>query len=295
MIIDCHTHIWTNIDQLGAGAGEYLRRQCGQDLVPAGATEHASAAECVDRSLVFGFRSMDLGASVPNDYIAQYAARNPSKVIGVAAIDPADPGADEEARQCLDRPEFRGLTISPATQGVHPCDSRATGIYELAAERGVPVFICQSTHFPAQGHMEYARPVLLDEIAREFPDLVIVISSMGHPWIEEGIALIGKHARVFGDIAGLVHRPWQAYNALVLAHQFNVMDKVLFGSDFPYFTAAEAIKSIYRMNEVTQGTNLPSVPREALRGVVERDALSALGIARPGERLAPDDEDEPQR
>ena len=195
--------------------------------------------------------------------------------------------------RCLDRPEFRGITLSPATQNIHPCDSRAMRIYELAAERRVPVFFCQSTHFPAQGRMEYARPSLLDEIAREYPELVIVISSMGHPWIEEGIALIGKHPRVFGDIAGLVHRPWQAYNALVLAHQFNVMDKVLFGSDFPYFPAAEAIKSIYRMNEVTQGTNLPSVPREALRGVVERDALTALGIARAGEAPPSEEEDEP--
>jgi len=283
MIVDCHTHIWASLDQLGAGAGEYLLRQCGQEDVPAAAAEHARAAECVDKSLVFGFRSVDLGASVPNDYVAQHVARHPAKMIGVAAVDPADPDAPDEAERCLGRSEFRGLTLSPATQSVHPCDSRAMVIYELASRRGVPVFFCQSTHFPAQGRMEYARPSLLDEIAREFPELVIVVSSMGHPWIEEGIALIGKHPRVFGDIAGLVHRPWQAYNALVLAHQFNVMDKILFGSDFPYFTAAEAIKSIYRMNEVTQGTNLPSVPREALRGVVERDSLTALGIARAGE------------
>jgi len=292
MIIDCHTHIWANIEQLGAGAGEYLLRQCGQTEVRAGAAEHARTAECVDKSLVFGFRSVDLGAAVPNDYVAQHVARYPSKMIGVAAIDPADADAQAEAERCLSQSEFRGLTVSPATQSIHPSDSRAMGIYELAAERSVPVFFCQSLHFPAQGRMEYARPSLLDEIAREFPDLVIVISSMGHPWIEEGIALIGKHPQVFGDIAGLVRRPWQAYNALVLAHQFNVMDKVLFGSDFPYFTAAEAITSIYRMNELTQGTNLPSVPREALRGVVERDALSALGIARADEVAARGDDDE---
>jgi hypothetical protein len=131
--------------------------------------------------------------------------------------------------------------------------------------------------------MGHARPLLLDEIAQDYPSLTIVISGLGHPWVEEGIALVGKHSRVYGDVAGLIRRPWQAYNALVLAHQFNVMDKVLFGSDFPYSTAAEAIKSVYRLHEVTQGTNLPSVPRETLRGMIERDALTALGIARPGE------------
>jgi len=82
-------------------------------------------------------------------------------------------------------------------------------------------------------------------------------------------------------MAALIRRPWQAYNALVLAHQFNVVDKVLFGSDFPFFTAADAIESVYRLHEVTQGTNLPSVPRETLRSMIERDSLAELGIQPP--------------
>ena len=292
MIVDCHTHIWASIDQLGRGGREYVRRQSGRDLVAASPADHALAAECVDKSLVFGFQSADLGAAVPNELISEYVSRHSEKMIGVAAVDPTSDGAAETAEALLDQGEFRGLTVSPAIQNLHPADSRAIVLYELACRRGVPVFFCQSTHFPAMGRMEYARPSLLDEIAREFPKLVMVVSSLGHPWIEEGIALLGKHPRVFGDISGLVHRPWQAYNSLVLAHQFNVMDKVLFGSDFPYSSAAEAIKCVYRMHEVTQGTNLPSVPREALRSMVERDALTALGIARPGEAPRPRPEDE---
>lgn len=294
MIVDCHTHIWASADQLGRGGREYLRRQSGRDDIAAGPADHALAAECVDKSLVMGFRSVDLGAAVPNEFVAEYVARHSSRMIGIAAIDPAEDGAVERAEALLERGEFRGLTVSPAMQNLHPADSRAMRLYELAGRQSVPVVFCQSTHFPTMGRMEYARPSLLDEIARDFPELTIVISSLGHPWIEEGIALLGKHLRVYGDISGLVHRPWQAYNALVLAHQFNVMDKVLFGSDFPYSTAAEAIKCVYRMHEVTQGTNLPSVPREALRSMVERDALSALGIARsgetPGEGAAEDEE-----
>jgi len=283
MIVDCHTHIWANTDQLGRGGREYVYRQTGREDVVAGPAEHAQAAECVDKSLVMGFRSLDLEADVPNEFVAEYVAAGNDRMIGIAAIDPSEDAAIEKAEELLSRREFRGLTISPAVQNVHPADSRALGLYELACRLGVPVLFSQSTHFPTMGRMEYARPSLLDEVARDFPDLTMVISSLGHPWIEEGIALLGKHPRVYGDISGLLHRPWQAYNSLVLVHQFNVMDKVLFGSDFPYATAAEAIECVYRMNEVTQGTNLPPVPREALRAMVERDALAALGIARPGE------------
>ena len=283
MIVDCHTHIWTDCEQLGTNAAEHVIREGGREGISASPADHALSAKCADKTLVLGFRSVHLGADVPNDLIAKHVARNAEGMVGVAGIDPADGDATATASALLDSREFRALTISLADQNVHPADSRAMSLYELAERRAAPIFFCQSTHFAMQGRMEYARPSLLDEIAREFPRLTMVISAMGHPWIEEGIAMMGKHPRVFADIAGLVRRPWQAYNALVLAHQYHVMDKVLFGSDFPYGTAAQAIEGVYRLREVTQGTSLPAVPRETLRSMVERDALTALGIARPGE------------
>jgi hypothetical protein len=299
MIIDCHTHLWSNPNQLGDNADSYLQRQSGLANLQAGPAEHSEASQPADKTLVMAYRSAHLSANVPNELIGEYVSRYSKQMVGIAAVDPTEPQAISEASDLLDMPAFRGLTISPATQNFHPADSRAIKLYELAAERDIPLFIQHGTHFPTQGRMEYARPLLLDEIAREYPTLTMVISSLGHPWVEECIALIGKHPRVFGDMAGLIRRPWQAYNALILAHQFNVMDKVLFGSDFPFCTAAEAIKSVYSLHEVTQGTNLPSVPRETLRSMVERNSLRALGIDRPGEQMVTattevetDDEDE---
>ncbi|MFP3937494.1 MAG: amidohydrolase family protein [Phycisphaerae bacterium] len=296
MICDCHTHIWTSPDQLGRDAQKYLRRQSGRDNLPADPRTHATAARCVDKTLVLGYRSASLDAGVSNDLIAQQVAAHSDTMVGIAGIDPMENGSVEAAEELLGRDEFRGLTISPASQHFHPADSRAMDLYELAERLEAPIFLHQGTHFRSEDRMEYARPLLLDEIAREFPSLTMVVASMGHPWVEECVALIGKHERVFAGIAGLIHRPWQAYNALVLAHQYNVMDKVLFGSDFPYMHAAEAIESVYRLYEVTQGTNLPSVPREKLRAMVECNALEQLGIARsdehePMEEPAPTTED----
>jgi uncharacterized protein len=64
----------------------------------------------------------------------------------------------------------------------------------------------------------------------------------------------------------------------VSCYQADVIDKLLFGSDFPYTNAEECIESLYRINQLAQGTNLPVVPREALRGIVERDAIGLLGL-----------------
>jgi hypothetical protein len=281
MITDCHTHVWDGIGQLGSGAEAHLRRQGLRDGVSASPADHGLAARCVDRTLVFAFRCARSGACVPNDLVARYVAGSGDRIFGVAAVDCNEDDAAPQAAALLDREEFCGLTVSPAVQDFHPADSRAMRIYETAAQRGKPVFFCQGAAFPAYGRMEYARPSLLDQIALELPGLKIVVSSMGHPWMEECVALIGKHPNVFADLAGLLRRPWQAYNALVLAHQFNVVDKLLFASDFPFSTPAEAIEGLYRLHEVTQGTNLPAVPREALRSIVERDALAALGLANP--------------
>ena len=283
MIVDCHTHIWASADQLGADGETHLHRQVGQAEISADPSSHALSGQCVDKTLVLSTPASDADAKAANEFVAEYVAGHSNVMIGVAAVDPTEPDVIPQAEALLDRNEFRGLVISPAVQNFHPADTRAMSLYDLAAKRTVPLFFHQGAHFPTKARMEYARPSLLDEIACEYPDLNMVICSLGAPWINEGIALLGKHPHVFGDISGLIRRPWEMYNTLVLTHQFNVMDKLLFGSGFPHLTAAKAIERVYRLHEITQGTNLPSVPREALRSVVERDALKSLGLARAGE------------
>jgi hypothetical protein len=279
MIVDCHTHIWDQIGQLGAGAEAHLRRQGLRQGVSAAPADHNLAQRCVDASLVFAFRCAANEACVPNEFVARYVSGSGGRVLGVAAVDPTEDDAASQAAEWLDRREFCGLTVSPAVAGFHPADSRAMRVYQVAAERGKPVFFCQGGPWPIGGRLEYARPSLLDEVALEFPDLRVVISSLGYPWVEECLMLLANRPNVWADLAGLLRRPWQAYNALVPAHQFGVTDKLLFASDFPFSTPAEAIEGIYRLAEVTQGTNLPTVPREALRSIVERDAVAALGLA----------------
>jgi predicted TIM-barrel fold metal-dependent hydrolase len=152
-------------------------------------------------------------------------------------------------------------------------------VYGAAEELNMPVLFHPGGTYTEQSKMEFGRPVLLDEVARTFPRLRIVLAQLGQPWVDETICLLGKHANVYADVSGLLRRPWQAYNALVSCFQYGVIDKLLFGSDFPYTDAAECIEALYSLNQIAQGTNLPVVPREALRGIVERDTLTLLGLA----------------
>jgi predicted TIM-barrel fold metal-dependent hydrolase len=293
MIVDCHTHIWQSPDQLGqVDLGEVPRgtRSRSTRLSPAGRTiwrsipaadpdHHWAQSSAVDKSIVLAFKSRYLKAEIPNRFVADYCKRNPEKLIGFAGIDPTERTAVAELQIAQSELRLRGVTMSPATQDFHPTDSRAMRVYEEAEKLGMPVLFHPGGQFTEHSKLEFARPYLLDEVARSFPKLRIVISQLGHPWIDETIVLLGKHLNVFADVSGLLGRPWQAYNALVATNQHGVIDKLLFGSDFPYTSATECIEALYSLNQIAQGTNMPVVPRESLRGVVERDTITLLGLA----------------
>jgi predicted TIM-barrel fold metal-dependent hydrolase len=291
MIVDCHTHIWQSPDQLGqVDLGEAMRaRSRGPRLSPSGRSVwrqipaadpdyHWAQSSTVDKSIVLGFKSRYLRAEIPNNFVADYVKRAPEKLIGFAGIDPTEPDAAREVKIAREDLRLRGITISPATQDFHPADTRAMRVYEACESLGMPVLIHPVGQSTEHSKLEFGRPYLLDEVARTFPKLRIVIAQMGQPWVDETICLLGKHPHVFADVSGLLGRPWQAYNALISAYQYGVIEKLLFGSDFPYTNATECIEALYSLNQIAQGTNLPVVPREALRGIVERETLSLLGL-----------------
>jgi predicted TIM-barrel fold metal-dependent hydrolase len=292
MIVDCHTHIWQSPDQLGqVDLGEIPRtgrprqprvsptgRTIWRQIPAADPDYHWSQSNAVDKSIVLGFKSRYLRAEIPNQLVAEYVKRAPEKLIGFAGIDPTERAAAGEVRIAREDLRLRGITISPAIQDFHPADSRAMRVYEACEELGMPVLIHPVGPTTEYSKLEFGRPYLLDEVARTFPKLRVVIAQMGQPWVDETICLLGKHPHVFADVSGLLGRPWQAYNALVSAYQYGVIDKLLFGSDFPYTNATDCIEALYSINQIAQGTHLPVVPREALRGIVEREALALLGL-----------------
>jgi predicted TIM-barrel fold metal-dependent hydrolase len=279
MIIDLHTHVWMSIDQLGSEVAARMRtdrlQHWGQlDASPAA---HERAMTCVDGAVVIGFRSDRLEAHIPNEYIADFVAKDPRRRIGAAGIDPLSPDAMDEFDAAIDL-GLCAIALSPACQGFHPAHSAAMRIYERCLDASMPLFVTLDTPLTASSELEFARPVHWDEVARTFPDLPIVISRLGYPWIDETLTLLGKHQNMWADISFVASRPWQLYHALLNALSSSVMDRLLFGSGFPHEMPARAIESLYRVNGFSHGTQLPAVPRAQIRGIVERDAIACLGI-----------------
>lgn len=282
MIVDVHTRVWESAKQLGR-AEETLRRKPNvpwerPDACP---DAHHEAMQPVRHALILGFDSKYLEAQITHEQVAGYICKDPAKYLGVAGIDPMR----GDAVRSLERARELGLvgvTVSPAAQAFHPCDTQAMELYEACAALKMPILFESATLLARDAKLEFAQPYLLDEVARTFPELKIVVSALGDPWVHQCLTLIDKHPTVYADLSDLATRPWQLYNALILAHQQGATGRILFGSNFPFCGPEKAIVSIYSINTFTQGTPLPSIPREQLRSIVERDALVCLGLREAG-------------
>jgi predicted TIM-barrel fold metal-dependent hydrolase len=280
MIIDLHTRVWASPDQLGEQLAARRRRQtaeCGIQHLDASPASHERNMGCVDGAVVLGFRADRLGARIPNEFVAEFASKDPRRRVGVAGIDPMGDDVLDEIEAAVGL-GLVGVAVSPVCQGFHPAHSAAMRVYERCADLALPLFVTMEEPLTASAALEFARPAAWDEVARTLPGLPIVISQLGHPWIDETLLLAGKHERVYADISGVASRPWQLYNALLGASSYGVMDKLLFGSGFPGDTPARAIEALYTVNAYSHGTQLPSVARSSIRAIVEKDSLACLGI-----------------
>ena len=278
-MIDCHTHVGEQDRHLG---GEFMadaRRAWGPELQLGTSLEaHWAAVQTLERAIVLAFAAPAVGFVVPNEYVADYVTQHPEKLIGFASVDPNDSDAPAELRAAVGGLGLKGLKLGPIYQHFDPLSDRAFAVYEVAQELALPVIWHQGTTFVREAPLALARPMTLDDVARSFPRLKIVIAHLGHPWIEEAMATIRKHPTLFADVSALETRPWQYYNGLIAAVEYGVADKLLFGSDYPFSTADKAAAGLRSINSLTSGTNLPRVPQSVIEAIIERPTLEVLGL-----------------
>jgi predicted TIM-barrel fold metal-dependent hydrolase len=280
MIVDVHTHVWERPAHLGDAFIADAKATAGAAYkdIAVDLDEHWRAMELVDRAIVLGFRARHVDVLVPNEYVAEYVGRHPEKLIGFCSVDPNDADGVEQLDHAVKTLGLRGLKVGPIYQNIHPQDERFLALMARAEALGVPVLIHQGTTFCSNVSLELANPILLQPIALKFPKLRMLIAHMGHPWIAETLVLIRKHPHFYTDISALYYRPWQFYNALVTAMEYGVLDKLLFGTDYPFTTPASTIAALKKVNDMAAGTNMPRIPEAKIEEMIHRDSLPLLGL-----------------
>jgi predicted TIM-barrel fold metal-dependent hydrolase len=198
------------------------------------------------------------GPMLSNDHVAAIVGAYPGRLVGLAAVDLARPmDAVRELRRCVRGLGFRGLRALPWLWNLPPNDRRYYPLYAECCELGVP-FCTQVGHTGPLAPSEPGRPIpYLDEVALDFPELVIVGGHIGYPWTTEMIALATKYPNVHIDTSAYKATRYPAELVAYLAAHGR--DKVLFGSNFPMLTPAECLAGI-------AGLNLPDEVRERFLG-----------------------------
>lgn len=176
---------------------------------------------------------------VPNDFVADTVAAHPDVFMGFGVI---DPWQGEIARQEIRRIKELGLhgigELNPARQHFYPNDTRFYPLWAEAEELGLPILFHSGYAAAGSGtrggggvKLKYCQPMLLDDIAADFPDLKIICAHPSWPWTSESLAIARHKPNFYIDLSGWAPK----YFPEELIQQVNSMipDKALFGSDAP--------------------------------------------------------------
>lgn len=287
MIIDVHNHTPTHQDAVPDD--ERLVYEGWRSDRPVVTTnswadydEHQAAA---DVTIVFNIAVDDplaaTGLPYPpertNDATAEFVKDAPDKRIGFMSVNPLWPHVFDETERSRDL-GLVGVKLGPNYQNFDPLSEEACAFYAYCERSGLPILFHQGTSPIRSAPLRYTHPLVMDDIALRFPELRIVMAHMGHPFVRETVAVIRKHPHVYADVSSIYLRPWLCWEALTFVSEWGVPHKLLFGSDYPIATSAEAMAGLRRVNDIVEGTKLPRVPDEHIEQIIVADALAALGL-----------------
>jgi uncharacterized protein len=211
-VFDAHTHLGLDIDGMRGERDELLRSQRAHGIT-------CSFVFCLDEP------DRHPGFSAPNDRTLEHAAAAPEELIPFVRLDLTESPIDEAVR-CIDR-GARGIKLHPRAQKFALSDERLAPVFELAADRRVPILI----------HGGRGLPPIADELARLMdryePQLIIA---------HAGIADLAGLAGHFGGRPGVFFDTsvWSPLDLLDL-YRLVSPEQVLYASDYPYGTQPSSL------------------------------------------------------
>lgn len=224
-----------------------LRRWTGGSMpdteIPIEVTVAAMDAAGVELGLLsawLGPAGQDL---VSNEEVAQWIALHPSRFKGLATVDLDRPMAAVRELRRRVAEGFVGLRVVPWLWNAPPTDRRYYPLFAQCVESGVP-FCTQVGHTGPLRPSETGRPIpYIDQVALDFPELVIVCGHVGYPWTEEMVAVARKHENVYIDTSAytIARLPDELIRFMKTG---TGQRKVLFGTNYPMIAHAHALAGL---------------------------------------------------
>ncbi len=207
----------------------------------------------IDRSLLIAVRAGDLAVrgsfEIEYQRVAEVCADHPERFSGLAGVDPfRGMAGTRELRHAVEDLGFVGAHLYPHWFGLAPNDRRYYPYYAKCCELDIPIMMqvghnliySRERRLPSVG-----RPITLDDVAIDFPELKLIGIHIGVPWTDEMISMAWKHENVFIGVDAYAPKHWPAQ----IVHYLNSygQDKVLFGTDWPVIDPERAMAEINAM------------------------------------------------
>ena len=178
---------------------------------------------------------------VSNDFVAGLVRDHPDVFLGFASVDPwKGRVAIAELERAVHTLKLRGVKFQPIAQRFYPNDPQFYPLWGKCVELRIPAVFHVGTTALGAGvrggdgfHLKYAQPMHLDDVAADFPDFTIIAAHPAWPWQEEMLAIALHKTNVYLDLSGWSPRHFPA--SLVRFTNSALQDRVLFGSDYPFF------------------------------------------------------------
>lgn len=191
-------------------------------------------------------RVSDFFGSVSNDDVAAIVRDHPGRFIGIAAVDPTNRKAAIGEIDKWMAAGFKGVNIEPGAYPVpiYPDDRRLYPIYAHCEDREISVIIMAGGN--AGPDLSYSFPVHLDRVAGDFPQLRIVVSHGGWPWVSEILHVAFRRSNVYVSPDMYLHEApgWEEY--LKAANGF-LADRFLYASCYPLTPVKEYAEWFLRL------------------------------------------------
>ncbi len=254
MKIDFHVHVtppyiinnWEKIAEK-----EYYFKLLSESPVNKFATAENVVKEmeksCVDKAVIFGFAFKDMGlCQYVNDYVIESVKKHPNKLIGYISVMPNSTQLEKEIDRCIDKGLHGIGELFPYGQGFDISNpNEVKNLANICIERNLPVII--HTNEPV-GHYYNGKtdttPIKAYKFAESFPDLKIIFAHWGGGLLfyELMPEIKAQNKNVYYDTAA---SPFLYDKSIYrVAKEIGILDKILFGSDFPLISMKRYIKEI---------------------------------------------------
>ncbi len=204
----------------------------------------------IERSLLIAVRCGDLrvrgSMEITYERVHEICQAYPHRFSGLAGIDPTRGVAGlKELDKAVHEYGFVGAHLYPHWFGLAPDAAQYYPYYARCVELDIPIMMQVGHNLIYQKDRRLpsvGRPICLDQVAIDFPDLKLIGIHLGVPWTDEMISMAWKHENIY--IGGDAYAP--RYWPKQMVHYANTYGshKFLFGTDWPVIEPETAVSQV---------------------------------------------------